>query len=217
MRRFHYQSHRRSVLERRAREMRHAPTASEAALWALLRGKRLGVQFRRQVRVAGFIADFCAPASRLVVEVDGGSHAGRESADARRDWALARAGYRVLRLAAEVVLREPDAPQRPCGRRSSLQCEASPAPARCGSAWPPSGGSEEYFECEVPESSRYPHDSSRCPLRVATRRLPPAARSARCAREHGFGGKSTPRLRGGGWGQPQAGRSNTLTWVRRGP
>jgi very-short-patch-repair endonuclease len=42
---------------------------------------------------------------KLIVEVDGGYHAQRVSADVRRDEALRRAGYRVLRLEAQAVLR----------------------------------------------------------------------------------------------------------------
>jgi very-short-patch-repair endonuclease len=81
---------------------------SEAALWRHLSGKKLGVQFRRQVPLGGrFIADFVAPAARLVVEVDGASHAKRTTADARRDRVLARLGYGVVRLEAELVMREP--------------------------------------------------------------------------------------------------------------
>ena len=65
-------------LEERARIMRCAPTPSEAALWRLLSARKLDVSFRRQVVVAGrFIADFAAPAARLIVEVDGGYHAHR--------------------------------------------------------------------------------------------------------------------------------------------
>jgi very-short-patch-repair endonuclease len=90
--------------------MRFALTPSEAALWALIRGRRvLGVQFRRQVVLGGrFIVNFLARAARLVVEVDGGYHARRQQADARRDAALRRLGYRVLRLQAELVEREPE-------------------------------------------------------------------------------------------------------------
>jgi very-short-patch-repair endonuclease len=44
---------------------------------------------------------------KLIVEVDGSHHARRASADARRDEALRRAGYRVLRLEAQAVLRAP--------------------------------------------------------------------------------------------------------------
>jgi very-short-patch-repair endonuclease len=54
----------------------------------------------------GFIVDFFAPAIRLVVEVDGGYHARRERADAGRDRKLARSCYRVVRVQAEVVMRD---------------------------------------------------------------------------------------------------------------
>jgi very-short-patch-repair endonuclease len=97
-----------TLLAERAHGMRHAPTASEAALWRLVAGKKLGVAFRRQVPLAGrYIADFLAPQARLVVEVDGASHVRRTPADARRDRVLQRLGYRVLRLEATLVLRQP--------------------------------------------------------------------------------------------------------------
>jgi very-short-patch-repair endonuclease len=85
--------------------MRWAPTATEARLFEAVRGGRLGVAFRRQVPLVGrFIADLYAAEVRLVVEVDGGYHERRAKADARRDRALARAGYHVLRLEAELVM-----------------------------------------------------------------------------------------------------------------
>jgi very-short-patch-repair endonuclease len=72
-----------------------------------LSGRKLGVQFRRQVPLAGhYVVDFCAPAVRLVVEVDGESHARKRNADARRDAELAELGYRVVRVAAELVMRD---------------------------------------------------------------------------------------------------------------
>jgi very-short-patch-repair endonuclease len=79
-------------------------------LWQAIRARKLGVVFRRQVVVAGrFIADFLAPSARLIVEVDGRQHERRGAADARRDRVLGRAGYRVLRLPAELVRDLPDA------------------------------------------------------------------------------------------------------------
>jgi very-short-patch-repair endonuclease len=97
------------MLAERAASMRHAPTASEARLFEALRGGRFGVAVRRQVPVLGrFIADLLAPEVRLVVEVDGLYHTRRGAADARRDRALLRAGYRVLRLDAELVMRDLD-------------------------------------------------------------------------------------------------------------
>ena len=86
-----------------ASAMRAAPTATEAILFEALRGGRLGAPFRRQVVVGGYIVDFLARRQKLVVEVDGGYHARRERADARRDRKLARLGYRVVRLPAELV------------------------------------------------------------------------------------------------------------------
>ncbi len=71
----------------------------------LLRGRRLGVVFRHHVPLLGrFIADFLAPAQRLVIEVDGAYHGERGRADARRDAALERAGYRIVRLEASLIL-----------------------------------------------------------------------------------------------------------------
>jgi very-short-patch-repair endonuclease len=87
--------------------MRFLPTVSEQRLWEQLRGRRLGAQFRRQVPLLGrYVVDFLAPGARVVVEVDGGYHAERAEADARRDAALRRAGYRVVRVRAEAVVRE---------------------------------------------------------------------------------------------------------------
>jgi very-short-patch-repair endonuclease len=99
-----------ALLDERAGAMRASLTPSEQLLWARIRGRRLGVVFRRQVPLLGrFIADFLAPAQRLVVEVDGGHHAGQGRADARRDAVLARAGYRVLRVGAALVVADIDA------------------------------------------------------------------------------------------------------------
>ena len=92
------------VLAGRACRMRRLPTSSEAVLWERLRGSRLGVGFRRQFVIREWIVDFVAPSVRLIVEVDGGYHAGRQRADARRDRLLAALGWRVVRLPAELVM-----------------------------------------------------------------------------------------------------------------
>ena len=100
-------AHRANTLALRAQQMRSAPTPSEHRLWEELRAGKLGVAFRRQVPLGGrFIADFLAPVARLVVEVDGGCHQLRRRADARRDEWLRRRGYRVLRLEAELIVRD---------------------------------------------------------------------------------------------------------------
>ena len=93
----------RPILAARARANRAAPTLTETILRQALRGSRLGVAFRFQEPVGRYIADFLAPSVGLIVEVDGGYHAGRARADARRDRDLSRLGYRVLRLPAALV------------------------------------------------------------------------------------------------------------------
>ena len=91
-------------LEAHAHRMRLGPSEPERVLWQALRCCQLGVQFRRQVVVHGFIVDFLAPSARLVVEVDGAHHTRQRGADKRRDRALAAAGLSVLRLPAQLVL-----------------------------------------------------------------------------------------------------------------
>ena len=94
---------RKLLLHGRALAMRHSPTTTEALLWEHLTASRLGVAFRRQVPIGRFIADFCAPSIRLVIEVDGEYHSQRTRADARRDRILERLGYLVVRIPAALV------------------------------------------------------------------------------------------------------------------
>ena len=91
-------------IELYARQHRSSLTESEARLWSALKARQLGVTFRRQVPVGGqYIADFLAPSLGLIVEVDGAYHARRRGADESRDRKLARLGYRVVRLRADIV------------------------------------------------------------------------------------------------------------------
>jgi very-short-patch-repair endonuclease len=86
--------------------MRRNPTPSEALLWSRLRGRQLGVKFRRQHIVLGYITDFCAPTIRLIVEIDGAVHVGdRLIADRNRAADLQRVGYRIVRVKAWMVER----------------------------------------------------------------------------------------------------------------
>jgi very-short-patch-repair endonuclease len=94
------------TLETRA-QLRSSLTESERVLWTLLSAGKTGAWFRRQVVLGQFVVDFAAPARKVAVEVDGGYHRSRRAADARRDRKLARLGYRVVRLDAQLVLRRP--------------------------------------------------------------------------------------------------------------
>jgi very-short-patch-repair endonuclease len=68
----------------------------------LLRNRRLlGLKFRRQHVLRGFIVDFYCAELRLVLELEGGDHGGAAQADydAARTTCLRANGYRVLRIA----------------------------------------------------------------------------------------------------------------------
>ena len=91
----------------RARALRHDPTPAEATLWSALRGRRLGdAKFRRQQRLGKFVGDFVCQAARLVIEIDGDTHATErgEAYDARRTAFLEREGYRVIRFSNADVM-----------------------------------------------------------------------------------------------------------------
>ncbi len=68
-------------------------------LWARLRGRRYaGIKFRRQQPVGKYIADYYCADAKIILELDGDSHAGRERNDARRDVCFASEGIKVIRV-----------------------------------------------------------------------------------------------------------------------
>ena len=62
-----------------------------------------------QAPVLQYVADFCWPVARLIVEADGRSHDSRSGRlrDARRDVALQNAGWRVLRFPKREIFADP--------------------------------------------------------------------------------------------------------------
>lgn len=84
-----------------ARTLRNNATDAEKLLWQQLRTlKSEGRHFRRQVPIAGYIADFACHYPKLVIELDGSQH-GAETAmahDEQRSLALAAEGYGILRF-----------------------------------------------------------------------------------------------------------------------
>jgi very-short-patch-repair endonuclease len=89
----------------RARRLRRDATPAEKKLWSALRGSNIGgFKFRRQQRLGPFVADFACQSARLVIEVDGDSHAAQIDYDARRTQFLAKEGYRVLRFTNSDVM-----------------------------------------------------------------------------------------------------------------
>ena len=89
-----------------AKRMRKEPTDAEAALWELLRDKKLGDKFRRQHLIDDFIVDFVCLSKNLVIEVDGGYHSDptQKEYDQQRTLYLNEKGFRVIRFTNEEVL-----------------------------------------------------------------------------------------------------------------
>ncbi|MFN7104338.1 MAG: endonuclease domain-containing protein, partial [Pseudorhizobium sp.] len=93
-----------------AKRMRKTMTDAELKLWNAIRAHRLmGLGFRRQVPIAGYIVDFACPTHSLIVEVDGSQHANDEDLryDAART-ARQRDGWTVLRFWNDEVLKDID-------------------------------------------------------------------------------------------------------------
>jgi len=92
-----------------AKEMRRDPTEAEAAMWRLLRDRRLArFKFRRQVPFQNFILDFVCFEKRIVIEIDGSQHASSQL-DAGRDAALMAEGFKIARYWNNDVLQRPAA------------------------------------------------------------------------------------------------------------
>jgi adenine-specific DNA-methyltransferase len=84
-----------------ARQLRQEATPAERYAWSLLRDRRiLGLKFRRQHVIGGFIVDFYCAELRLVLELDGAPHEHEVPAayDAERTRHLEATGLRVIRL-----------------------------------------------------------------------------------------------------------------------
>jgi len=84
-----------------AKRLRANTTEAEQTLWRALNNiPLLGSQFRRQVSIGPYVADFGCLKARLLIELDSGHHSRDDVAardEARTRW-LEAEGYRVLRF-----------------------------------------------------------------------------------------------------------------------
>ncbi|MGH7548076.1 MAG: endonuclease domain-containing protein [Gemmatimonadales bacterium] len=90
----------------RARELRQDLTLAERRAWDLLRNRRmLGLKFRRQHVLAGFIVDFYCAKLGLVLEINGPGHTSTTQSDydAARTAHLETRGLRVIRISNEAL------------------------------------------------------------------------------------------------------------------
>ena len=118
---------RNAELTRRARDMRKGMTEAETRLWLELRGGRFhGIKFRRQKVIGRYIADIAANDPKLVIELDGDTHAGQVDYDAERTRYLEAQGYRVVRFSNAEVMGNMDGVLQRLGEIVKMLREAPP-------------------------------------------------------------------------------------------
>ena len=90
-----------SKLKTYADTMKAKPTKAERVFAKRL--ARHGILFDSQVVIPPYIVDFLLRGRRLVIELDGDSHSGRENYDAKRAAKLRKQGFEVIRIPNEQV------------------------------------------------------------------------------------------------------------------
>ncbi len=81
-------------------QLRKNQTEPEKRFWSWVRGKQLGVKFRRQHGIGNYIVDFYCAEFRLIIELDGDSHYTEKAKkyDDERTAFLNAKGFRVIRF-----------------------------------------------------------------------------------------------------------------------
>ena len=113
---------------RNAPALRREMTESERTLWSRLRGEQMGVKFRRQHPLGGYVADFACLAPKLIVELDGSQHAHQQNYDQRRDTYFRSHGFDVLRFATDAPFVNLDGVLVSILDRLNLLAGAAPTP-----------------------------------------------------------------------------------------
>lgn len=122
-----------------SRRLRRDATEAEKRLWQALRQPPFkALHFRRQVPIGGHFVDFASHRAKLVIEVDGGQHgtdAGRRR-DRERGRALARHGYKVLRIWNNDVLGNLEGALAVVAQALDDHPTPDPSPSRGGESCP---------------------------------------------------------------------------------
>ncbi len=93
-------------LKERAKKLRKAGNIPEVLFWERVKNRKCkGLDFDRQKIIGNYIADFYCASLQLVIEIDGGSHKGKEEYDAMRNAFLQGIGLTVIHIKAWRVMR----------------------------------------------------------------------------------------------------------------
>lgn len=87
------------------RKLRQAMPKGERLLWNKLRNNQLNFKFRRQFGIDKFVVDFCCPKLKLIIEIDGLSHAEEDifEKDQKREEFLVGLGFNIKRYSSKDV------------------------------------------------------------------------------------------------------------------
>ena len=99
-----------NILYKVARKLRKEATLPERLLWnAIKKSRDLGLVFRRQYPFDKYIFDFYCAKAKLDIEIDGQYHSFKEQIekDKMRDDFLISKGFKVLRIPASEILKNP--------------------------------------------------------------------------------------------------------------
>jgi very-short-patch-repair endonuclease len=80
------------------RKLRRDSTPQEKMLWDCLRNNLLGVKFKRQYSVGGYIIDFYCPLKRIGIELDGSQHLENKKYDKERTRVFSDLNIKVVRF-----------------------------------------------------------------------------------------------------------------------
>jgi very-short-patch-repair endonuclease len=93
------------IKKRFARQLRKDETKAEKLVWETIRGRKLmGLKFRRQHVVQGFVLDFYCQEARLGIEIDGSVHYKRKEYDRLRQDIIESKGINVIRIKNRQIL-----------------------------------------------------------------------------------------------------------------
>jgi len=90
-----------------ARQLRHEQTSAEEKVWQLLRKNQfMGLKFRRQHVIEGFVVDFYCHEYKLAVEIDGGIHNKQKDYDEWRQSEIEAKDITFVRITNKEIERD---------------------------------------------------------------------------------------------------------------
>ena len=85
------------------KQLRNNSTLSEVLLWKQIKGKALGVEFKRQVPMLEYSVEFYCQEIGVAIEVDGNIHDFRYLEDAQRQQEIEKYGVIFIRFSNEEI------------------------------------------------------------------------------------------------------------------